>query len=212
MVIRSYKSRKSGSKKSRSADKKNHNHNDNVSTGPKYGFFQKMSNAIKRQSIFKGDTVVIRPGQRIDDPFEMLVAYAISRYRQEFDSVRDQCTFNTNLKTSEQVFKQQITWFVYARIRPATGITIAKEFVQNNDVPKELAKVFLQTTKLFSDHFKVIKHNKRDIVVYGMRKRKEYNVVSNNPSMYPIGCMIEGHIHPYYGKYKFCGITTATMF
>ena len=105
-----------------------------------------------------------------------------------------------------------MTWFIYARIRPATGITVAEEFVQNNDVPKDLAKEILQVTKLFSDNFEVIERKKHDVVVYGMRTRKKYTVYSNNPSAYPIGCVIEGHIHPYEKRYKFCGITTPARF
>ena len=62
MVLRRDKPRKPDARKSRSMDKKNSDFDGNLNTIPKYGFFQRAFKGVKTQSIFKGDSVEIRPG------------------------------------------------------------------------------------------------------------------------------------------------------
>lgn len=162
-------------------------------------------------SIFKNGDVVLKPFMEISDPFEALVAFAMTKYRSEFDAVRDQCPYNTDLGTDLLVLKQQLTWFVLDRINPATRTTIAEEFIKMPDVPSEMVKFFMQAIKLFYDEFKVIKYEGKDLLVHGKNTRKKYRVMTVNRYFYPIGGVFEGRIHPYDNKYKICGIAVRRL-
>ena len=166
---------------------------------------------VKPDSIFKDNRVDIAPGKIITEPFEVLSMYALDRHRQKFEDERDSCPFNTDLETEELVFKQQMTWFLFVRKDPSTGITIVEEFINEQNIPEELAEELMQPTKMFPGHFKVVKRKRRDIVLYDTDRHKEFLVSTRNPSAYPPGCIVLGCIHPYEGKYKLCGIPTIAI-
>lgn len=169
------------------------------------------ADSMKRKtprSIFRDGAIVVEPNHIIEDPFEAVAAYAIVKYRDEFDAEREHCPYNLNLGNNTLELKQAMTWFVLEWINPATGITITEEFVKETDTRKDVAKLLLQATELFFDRFKVLQHRGDGIIVYGTNTRKKYHVTVSNQSFYPVGCTFEGRIHPYMGKYKMCGITT----
>lgn len=174
----------------------------------------RVGKALKRNrssDIFKDGGIKISPGQVFNDPFEALVAYTLLYHRQEFEDARDRCPYYTNFEDDELVLKQQMTWFVYDRTHPTTGVRIVEEFVRENDMPEDLVKMLLQATELFHGHFKVIKKRKHDLILYDMERNKEYTVYTPTPSVYSNGCIIIGHIHPYENQYKLCGIPVICM-
>ena len=162
----------------------------------------------KPGSIYKPGMVLVKPAQIIDDPFQAMIAYAITNYRQEFEAERENCHYDINLANDDLVFKQQITWFLAEWINPATGTTLVEEFVDTSVDDKELAKDLLQMTELFFDRFEVKAHRGGDIIAYGMNTRKIYRLATNNLETYPVGIEFEGRIHPYRGHHKLCGITS----
>ena len=160
--------------------------------------------------IFKRDRMEVKHGDIIEDPFEAMTAYAIAKYRNEFEEQRKGCPYNTkNLGDEMLVFKQHMTWFLAEWINPATGTTIAEEFVKETVTDKKVAKILLQLTELFFDRFEVKEHRGSDIIAYGTGTRKTYRIsTATGSSFYPIGSRFEGRIHPYEGKYKMCGIVS----
>lgn len=158
--------------------------------------------------IFKRGRIEVKPGDVIDDPFEAMTAYAIAKYRNEFEVERKGCPYNTkNLDDDMLVFKQHMTWFLAEWINPVTGTTIVEEFVKETVIDKKVANMLLSLTELFFDRFKVKEHRGNDIIAYGAGTRKTYRITTAaGSSFYPIGTRFEGRIHPYEGKYKTCGI------
>ena len=159
-------------------------------------------------SIFKRDGVEVKKGHVITDPFEAMTAYAIAKYRNEFETERKDCPYDTrNLGNDTFVFKQHMTWFLAEWINPATGTTIVEEFVKETVTDRKVANMLLQFTELFFDRFVVKEHRGSDIIAYGTGTRRTYRIVTAaGNSFYPIGTKFEGRIHPYEGKYKTCGI------
>ena len=159
-------------------------------------------------SIFKGDMIDIKAGDVIDNIFEVMVMYALDKYKEEFEKVRGNCPYLIRGNDVLQKFKQQMTWFLMDRKNPATGITIVEEFVKEKIDDPETAYNLIRTSELFFDIFTVIEHSNGDIIARGTKTRKTYRIWSNlGPSRYPVGCIFEGRIHPHYDKYKMCGIT-----
>lgn len=161
-------------------------------------------------SIFKRDSVEIKRGAVISDPFEAMVGYAIAKYKNEFEAERTNCPYHTaTIKDKKYIFKQQMTWFLAEWINPATGTTITEEFVKETVTDRKVAKMIMQFTELFFDRFEVLKHSGDDIIAYGTDTRRKYRIVtSSGSSFYPIGSKFEGRIHPFEGKYKTCGIVS----
>ena len=161
-------------------------------------------------SIFKRDSVEIKSGTVISDPFEAMVAYAIAKYKNEFEAERTNCPYHTaTIKDKKYVLKQQMTWFLAEWINPATGTTITEEFVKETVTDRKVAKMIMQFTELFFDRFEVLEHHGNDIIAYGTGTRKKYRIVTSaGSSFYPLGSKFEGRIHPYEGKYKTCGIVS----
>ncbi len=158
-------------------------------------------------SIFKGGGLEVKQGDVIADPFEAMTAYAVAKYRNEFEAERKGCPYNTAGLDDMLAFKQHMTWFLAEWINPATGTTIAEEFVKETVTDKKTAGTLLQFTELFFDRFEVTAHRGSDIVAYGAGTRKTYRIVTAaGSSFYPIGSRFEGRIHPYGKKYKTCGI------
>lgn len=161
-------------------------------------------------SIFMRDRVEVKRGDVIVDPFEAMIAYAITKYPNEFDAERKDCPYNTRyLNDDKLVFKQHMTWFLAEWINPATGTTITEEFVKETVTDKDVAKTLLQFTELFFDRFDVREHRGNDIIAYGTGTRRTYRIATaTGSSFYPVGTRFEGRIHPYDGKYKTCGIVS----
>ena len=160
-------------------------------------------------SIFKRDGLEVKEGDVIADPFEAMTAYAITKYRNEFEAERKGCPYNTAGMDDTLAFKQHMTWFLAEWINPATGATIAEEFVKETVTDKKTARILLQLTELFFDRFEVTEHRGSDIIAYGAGTRKTYRITTTaGSSLYPIGSRFEGRIHPYGKKYKTCGIVS----
>ncbi len=163
-------------------------------------------------SIFKPDRVEIKPGDVIGDPVEAMMAYAITKYRGEFEEGRKSCPYSTiHISDDTLVFKQHMTWFIAEWINPATGTTIIEEFVTKFVPDRKLAAGLMQITELFFDRFEVREHKGPDIVVYGEDTRRTYRIVTANKRLYPVGARFEGRIHPHENKYKLTGITDIHM-
>ena len=137
-----------------------------------------------------------------------MTAYAIAKYRNEFEAERKDCPYNTtSLDDDTLVFKQHMTWFLAEWINPATGTTIVEEFVKETVTDKKVANMLLQFTELFFDRLEVLEHRGSDIIAYGTGTRKTYRIATAaGSSFYPIGSRFEGRIHPYEKKYKTCGV------
>ena len=164
---------------------------------------------LPNSSIFKRGGLEVRTGDLISDPFEAMTAYAIAKYRNEFEAERKGCHYNTMGMDDTLAFKQHMTWFLAEWINPATGTTITEEFVKETVTDKETAETLLQFTELFFDRFEVTAHRGRDIIAYGAGTRKTYRIVTAAGSgLYPIGSRFEGRIHPFEKKYKTCGIVS----
>lgn len=158
-------------------------------------------------SIFKRGGLEVKEGDVIADPFEAMTAYAIAKYRSEFEAERKGCPYNTAGLNDTLAFKQHMTWFLAEWINPATGATIVEEFVKETVTDKKTADTLLQFTELFFDRFEVTEHRGSDIIAYGTNTRKTYRIATTvGSSLYPIGSRFEGRIHPYGKKYKTCGI------
>ena len=131
-------------------------------------------------SIFKRDSVEIKRGTLISDPFEAMVGYAIAKYKNEFETERTNCPYHTaTMKDKKYVFKQQMTWFLAEWINPTTGTTITEEFVKETVTNRKVAKTIMQFTELFFDRFEVLKHSGDDIIAYGyaVRSPLKYGLV-----------------------------------
>lgn len=158
-------------------------------------------------SIFKRGGLEVKEGDVITDPFEAMTAYAIGKYRREFEAERKRCPYSTEGLPDTLAFKQHMTWFLAERINPATGATIIEEFVKETVTDKKTARMLMEITNLFFDKFEVKEHRGDDIIAYGTNTRKTYRIVTNGgPFLYPVGSRLEGRIHPYGDKYKTCGI------
>ena len=144
------------------------------------------------------------------DLYYILAQYALDNYGKEFRAERAKCPYNTNLPP-ELALKQQMTWFTLDRINPATGMTIAKEFISMPGTPIDVVYYVEQTLQLFFDRFMVLGHSDDYILAYGINTNKKYRILSHNPDFYPVGCIFEGRIHPFEDKYKACGITTRAV-
>ena len=154
----------------------------------------------------------MKEGDVITDPFEAMTAYAVGKYRREFEAERKRCPYSTEGLPETLAFKQHMTWFLAERINPVTGITIVEEFVKETVTDKKTARMLMELTNLFFDKFEVKEHRGGDIIAYGTNTRKTYRIVTNaGPLLYPVGSRFMGRIHPYGDKYKTCGITSRYM-
>ena len=192
-------------------------------TGPSRGRKQKPEFSIvgmpldappsgRPSSIFKRGGLEVKEGDVITDPFEAMTAYAVGKYRREFEAERKRCPYSTEGLPETLAFKQHMTWFLAERINPVTGTTIVEEFVKETVTDKKTARMLMELTNLFFDKFEVKEHRGGDIIAYGTNTRKTYRIVTNTgPLLYPVGSMFMGRIHPYGDKYKTCGITSRYM-
>lgn len=170
--------------------------------------------APRPSSIYKRGRIEVRVGDGFENPIEAVMAYALARYGDEFEAERKRCPYNMNLGSGNMLkFTQQMTWFIMERKNPATGVTILEEFVrETTSGHREVADVLMQCTELFFDVFRVKEHRGDDIIVHGIGSDRTYRVTTAaGPRNYPIGLVFEGRIHPYYEKYKLCGIVTKFM-
>lgn len=211
LALKPQRVKRSNSRRSLAADKKDRQRATAAAGGDGVWIPQSAAYPTKPESIFKDCCIDIKQGQMLSDPFEVLTVYVIKHHMQEFEDERDLCPFNTDLDNVQLVFKQQMTWFLFVRKDAETGTTIAEEFIKMNDVPKDIEKQIMLVTKMFHGQFEVVKRKGRNIVLYDMDTHKKYVVATNNPSLYFVGCIILGCIHPYEDRYKLCGVPTIAM-
>ena len=149
-----------------------------------------------------------------DNVFQLLADYAQWKYDDDvLWRLMEECPYDLDLENGELVFKQLLTWIMFERKDPATGMTVLEEFVGKfikHD--STLARKVLGLGGIIFDVFEVLERSGNTIAVRGSDGRKfALEVIAEHVHRYAPGTRVEGMIHPWGDTYRFTGITKMAL-
>ncbi|MDE0266158.1 MAG: hypothetical protein OXK17_03930 [Thaumarchaeota archaeon] len=144
--------------------------------------------------------------------FEALVRYALSEYGDAYEEVVPDCPYETRMG-GDRAFLQEVSYFVYEWVNPATSTTILEEFVGRRVRNRKQAARLLRRKDVVRGTFEVVSAGgggSKTVTVRSTDTRAEYVMLVPIPvDRYAPGAEFVGRIHPRDGDtYAACGVLT----